>query len=60
MLRFVPLLIGQLRARRLRGTVSLEYIVVAVLLVVLVGVILLALATTIWGRLNGINADLGS
>jgi hypothetical protein len=40
------------------GTSSVEYVIVTVLLVALIGGFLAALATTIIGKLNAVNMDL--
>jgi hypothetical protein len=45
---------------RWRGTISLEYIVLIVLVVGVLGAVLLGIAQTVWSHLNAINVTIGS
>jgi hypothetical protein len=46
--------------RRWRGTVSIEYIVLIVLVVGVLGTVLVGIAQTIWSHLNAVNVTIGS
>jgi hypothetical protein len=46
--------------KRWRGTVSLEYIVLIVLIVGILGVVLLGIGQAVWEHLNAVNVTIGS
>jgi hypothetical protein len=43
-----------------QGTVSIEYIVLIVLVVGILGAVLMGMAQTIWTHLNAVNVTIGS